>query len=1059
MKTSPYVRSVIHIVFAILWLTPLVRAQVTSTIQGRITDPSGAVIAGSSVKVTNEATGVSRTGQTAADGYYRIPDLLAGKYEVRAEQAGFKTLIRRGIELNSQTVLSLDLALEVGEVTQTLEVAGEVPQIETTESRISEVLTTEQIRSLPTIGRGLITLTATIPGVQGRAEDGRPGLCCDGFSSLASPSLSSGGNELKAAYFVDGIALHYGDGMSWNLAFTPNLDAVEELRVSTNPTSADQGILSGVQVQMVTKGGTNTLHGTGHYTFLEDSFNALPYGASRDDVGSWHQRFFGGTVGGAIVKDRLFFFGAYEGLRERRAAQGGSTVVVETEAFKNWVTGTRPNSVAAKLMASDPPFRFATDNLEDVNGDGIMDLGTVVMDRPSDRKGDQYNFRMDYQTKSAKDRFYGTFWQSKPVQSVLDVRPTMDYSQKTGTQLFSIVNAHTFSPNSLNEFRFATLDGPNWDFQFTKDRYNVPCVQTNDGVSFPSTFSGACSYSYEVQNVRSYDFRDTFSWTRGAQSWKFGGNYRKVYLTDPAYLFGDTPAYNFTSIVDFANDNAYLETRSVDAATGKLRNPFVEAQNRQLSFFLENSWRVRPGLTVNLGLRWDDYFAHKIDGIEEPRETYGPVFTSDQVTPQGILAVRNQKLDRSFKPDWKNFSPRISLAWDPTRAGRSVIRGGFFILHDEIASLGLYRQYYGNPPISSTLNAGPEYGIPIVYGIAPEGTRDFPVNPGLKGSSIDPALGVFTGTRPGLTGYVQDWSQPMVIDANAAFQQQVFTDLAVTVAYHFRRSTNDLLSFNANRFPGDLTDGLLDRLSPYYGAINTNVNWGRRTYHGVVLDASKRFAQGWQLNASYSYHYGLTNYGGVTEAYKPELDWARDEPSTHNVKMNALWELPFLRGQKGFVGKAFGGWQLATIWNLESGPYFNPTTGAQFGGGGDFNADGQRSDRPDLPPGDVPRSFSHDEWMTGALNANIFPLPNTVRNGTLPRNYFNRPGYTRIDASLAKRFPINERATIQFQAQASNLLNQVNISGASSALTSSAFARASSFYPMRAVQLSLKVIF
>ena len=119
---------------------------------------------------------------------------------------------------------------------------GEVPQIETTESRISEVLTTEQIRSLPAIGRGLITLTATIPGVQGRAEDGRPGLCCDGFSSLASPSLSSGGNELKANYFVDGIALHYGDGNSWNLAFTPNLDAVEELRVSTNPTSADQGI-------------------------------------------------------------------------------------------------------------------------------------------------------------------------------------------------------------------------------------------------------------------------------------------------------------------------------------------------------------------------------------------------------------------------------------------------------------------------------------------------------------------------------------------------------------------------------------------------------------------------------------------------------------------------------------------------------------------------------------------------------------------------------------------------------------------------------------------------
>ncbi|MCI0422053.1 MAG: carboxypeptidase-like regulatory domain-containing protein, partial [Acidobacteria bacterium] len=250
-------------------------AQVTSTIQGQITDPSGASIAGSSVKATNEATGVSRSGQSATDGYYRIPDLLAGRYEVRVEQPGFKTLIRRGIELNSQTVLNLDLALEVGEITQTLEVAGEVPQIETTESRISEVLSTQQIRSLPAIGRGLIWLTMTTPGVQGKAEDGRQGLCCDGFSFLAGPSLSSGGNELKTNYFLDGTSLHYGGTRSFNLTFVPNLDAIEEMRVSTNPTSADEGRTSGVQVQMVTKGGTNTLHGTGHYTFLEDSFNAL----------------------------------------------------------------------------------------------------------------------------------------------------------------------------------------------------------------------------------------------------------------------------------------------------------------------------------------------------------------------------------------------------------------------------------------------------------------------------------------------------------------------------------------------------------------------------------------------------------------------------------------------------------------------------------------------------------------------------------------------------------------------------------------------------------------
>ncbi|MGH6630771.1 MAG: hypothetical protein ACREB3_13665, partial [Burkholderiales bacterium] len=217
-------------------------------------------------------------------------------------------------------------------------------------------------------------------------------------------------------------------------------------------------------------------------------------------------------------------------------------------------------------------------------------------------------------------------------------------------------------------------------------------------------------------------------------------------------------------------------------------------------------------------------------------------------------------------------------------------------------------------------------------------------------------------------------------------------------------------------------------------------------------------SQGWQLNASYSYHNGRTNFGG-TEAFNPEVDWARDEPATHSTKMNALWELPFLRTRRDVVGTVFGGWQLATIWNFESGPYFNPASAAIYGAGGDFNADGQTGDRPDLPATSVPRSYSHEEWLRGALSASIFPLPNTVRNGTLPRNYFRRPGYARIDASLAKRFRINERATIQFRAEASNLLNQVNISGASSSLASTSFGRASSFYPMRAVQLSVKLLF
>src|SRR5262249_39609514 len=260
------------------------------------------------------------------------------------------------------------------------------------------------------------------------------------------------------------------------------------------------------------------------------------------------------TIGGPIVKDRLFFFFAYEGLRQKSAAAAGSTVIVETEAFKNWVTQTRPNSIAAQLLTSLPPSRYATDNLVNVPGIPVPAIGTIAMDRPSTRTGDQYNGRIDYQTRSARDRFYATYWRTMQNQPQLDARPALDYTQDTGATLYSFVNAHTFTSNSLNEARFSTFAQP-WLWQFTKNYYNIPCDQTDDGLGFLSTFSGACSYTYENWYSRTYDVKDTFSWNHGSQSWKFGGGYRRAYGTDPSYLYGDTPVYNFATALDFANDN------------------------------------------------------------------------------------------------------------------------------------------------------------------------------------------------------------------------------------------------------------------------------------------------------------------------------------------------------------------------------------------------------------------------------------------------------------------------------------------------------------------------
>jgi hypothetical protein len=1050
-----YLGKAVLMVVVVLGLAPWASGQVTSTIQGMVSDPSGAAVPGASVRVTNEATGVAHKGESGPQGYYRIQDLLAGTYDLQVAYPGFKTLVREGIALTSESVLNIDLKLEVGQTTQSVDVTAEVPQVETTQARISEVLGAGQVESLPVIGRGVTWLAITAPGVVGIAEDSRAGNCCDALSAFGSLNLSGGAGQNDAIYYLDGAALHYGDYGSWNLAFTPNQDAIEEMRVSTNPTSVEQGIVGGVQVQMVTKGGSNTFHGTGEYSDLDSSFNALPYGDTAADVGSWYKRYFGGTIGGPILKDRLFFFGAYEGLRQNAPAGAGQAVIVETQAFADLVKSTRPNSIAAQLLTQLPPFRYATQNLVDVNGDGIPELGTVPMSRTSPRTGDQYNARFDYQTRSGKDRFYGTFWRTMQNQPQLDARPALDYQQLTGATFFSGVNTHTFGANRLNEVRFSTFDQP-WLWQFKQYHYNIPCVQTDDGLGFPSTFSGACDFMYEDWLDRVYDLQDTFSWNHGAQSWKFGGIFRRAYASEPIYLYGDIPVYYFSTAIDFANDSAYQEDRFVDPSTGKQRDAYITDWNNMLSLYAQNSWKVRSNLTLNLGLRWDYFTPIGVGVGKKALPIYSPLFTSDQQNAQGTVALRNRKVNRIFDPDYNNFGPRLSIAWDPKGSGKTSIRGGFFLLYDEIDSLA--QDVTGNPPNFSLLSAGPQYGIPIVYGIAPAGTRDFPINPGLIGSAVDPDTQAFVGTRPDLYGYAKNFAQPKLYDANVAFQRQLLPDLAVTASYHYQRMPNWLYSFNANRFSGDAVKGYLDFLNPYYGNVTTVTNWGRNIYHGLMFEVSKRMSRGLQFDASYNYN-NRKGYVGSTEVFHPEVDWGRNEMGTHNFKMNAVWDLPFLRARKDILGTALGGWQVSSVLNFLSGGYFNPVSNAPYGAGGDFNADGQRGDRPDLPTAKVPRSFSKASWMQGAMSASIFPLPTTVRDGTLPADYFNRPGYARVDASLAKRFPIKERVAIQVRAEASNALNRVNISSASSSLTSISFAQANGFYPMRAVQLSVKVLF
>ena len=1047
-------------VLACLWagLADEVRAQATATIQGNLTDPDGAGVPGATVTAMNQATGVAKHAVSIERGHYRIIDLLPGTYEVRVELEGFKSAVR-AVTLAADSVLGLDFSLQIGELRESVVVQAEAPQVETEVARISEVIPEREIRALPVQGRGVLSLAVMSPGVVGKAEQGQ--FCCDAFSAYAGPAISSGGAENKSHYSLDGLSLRYTEGSDYGALFSPNSDAIAEIRVSTNPYQAEFGRVSGPHVQLTTKSGTNSWHGTTHFTAQEKALNATPYFSSGELPDSY-TRYFGGTLGGPLVRNRLFVFGAYEGLRQQTF--GSSTALAETRQFAQLLQETRPNSIAASLLRDLTPFQYPTQNLVDLVSpgadgrwtnvpDGIPDLGEVVDDRSTPRSGNQVNLRVDYHSSSGRDRIFGSYWYTKPSQSFPGLREAFQTSEFTRANSGSVVHTRSFGDRALNEFRVGFM-------HMLADTQNstlhIPGVATDDGLRLGNF--GWLAWQFEP---RSTEISDTFSLYRGRHNLKAGVNVRwgKTFAT-----YQTVPEYAFGSLAEFANDSPYFEYRSMEIGTGapaRTEYPFVQ---QELALFVQDNWQLSPHFTLNYGLRWEAFFDVRFgDG----RENWQPVVTSDRLSPTGIAGVVNQHVEHLYDRDWNNFGPRVGFAWDPTGRQKMAIRGGFSVLYDEIHTQPLFDVGF-NPPANGSGSAGPELGIPIVYGLAPAGTLDYPANPALT-PQFDAATGSVVGAPYALAGIVNDMRVPLVLDAFTGVQYELASDLMVHANYKFRRTTSDLYTVDFNRIEGDMVDGSRDRINPNFDAISFLTNRGRSTYHGFIVGGAKRFSQGWSLNASYTYSYGRTNdpYHAtwlgrrqMTDPYSPDLEWARDD-IPHVLTLHGTWDLPLLRDDPGVLGAMLGGWQLSTVWNFQSGRTFVPYSTSRYGFGGDFNADGFRKDRPDRPTVDLPSSFSNDQWLTGALNAGDFPLPDPSepRPGTLPRDLFREPGYARIDLALMKDFRAGNGRRVQIRADIFNLLNRLNIRSVVAELNSPSFARATAAYQNRVIQLGAKFLF
>lgn len=811
-----------------LIFVPAMWGQYGSSLQGVVTDQSGAVIAGATVTATNEATGVARASTTNGDGVYRISALSAGTYTVKIEATGFKANTSNGVAVQAELVRGLDVTMQPGPTQETVTVTETTQALQTEDANITGELSATEVQRLPALNRDPYELLRLAPGVFGDGErygDGRSvgfpngpgannGSAGPGASNVAifqvenQQSISANGQRVTSNdYLIDGVSVN---SLQWGGAavITPSVESVQEISVLANDYDASDGRSSGAHVKTITKSGTNSLHGGGLFTYHTPGLNAYnKFSGYNPGTGFTPPvrdgdvlRQFAGTIGGPIVRNKVFFFFNYEGGRENDTSFENQWV--ETSQLDSLILADRSATPIATILQSSgiaprinkvlptdcTIWNNATQPCAVVNGgvdigspggsygtyvnsfgatgfpanftggglDGSPDLLFAQLNLPKMIQGNQYNARVDYNT--GKDLFavntFLTFLNNTSADAAAQGRPMADYHSKAFSPSGFLSWVRTFSPTLLNEARF----------NFTRYAYNditanpqinweIPRIEIQ-GLPLPAgqriRYGGAqgdASPGILAQNT--YAFRDVLQKIFGSNSIKAGFEFDREQDNDEL-IGGARPDQVFNGFWNFANGTPIFEQIEVNPSTGAA--PVTRPRyfrSSDYGVFVQNDWKARPNLTLNFGLRWE-YYA-------PPTEAAGHLAnfqpTNDPVN--GLMNGHATNPSQMWNSNWHNFGPRLGFAWSPGVFGdKTVIRGGFGIAFDRFDDV-TFDNARNNPPFVANYGiccgtAGPPtdgFGTPFVNGqIAfnlgtSNSPNGYPANPALA-TPRDPNTGL-----------------------------------------------------------------------------------------------------------------------------------------------------------------------------------------------------------------------------------------------------------------------------------------------------------------------------
>jgi hypothetical protein len=1048
--------------FLVLLMPRPAAAQFSSALQGTITDTQQAFVPNATVRITNTTTGVTREVVTSADGVYRVPSLGAGLYTVEIEKAGFLKARRESLRLGISETLRLDFTLEVSGVAESVTVESKAPLVETEQGRVSGRVDRMLLQEMPLSGRNLYNLLALQPGVTGRgfsASISGGGGADDSFAGESAPRVNASGQRDEANNFTVDDTSTNGVARGGITNLTPNTESVEEVRVVANNFSAVDGRNPGAQIQVITKAGTNQFRGSGSYYFTGNQLSAR--NVFETSVPEFSKNQFGYSLGGPIARNRVFFFTSYEGLRQTGAR--GSTFTVETPAFRDFIQQTRPNSIAAQLLRAFAPAVDPTSNFRDLGSpapganvigpaDGIMDVGSAFFVPEGWRDGNQFSGRVDYELKPGTDRLYGNFYRTTSYAVTGGIRPAFNRPTPNWTTFGNLNYTHTFSPTKINEVRAGVMRLVG--LPDTPTHLEIPGITITGATGF-----GQSGYPNGWWQTN-WHFKNIFTWVKSAHMVKTGGELRQMYgsaTNTNNYI----PAYSFSSLLNFADDEALQMTRYVDPRSGEPVTAYSELTQTEWAFFINDDWKVSRTLTVNAGLRYENYgtFKDSDDGLRNL--VYGA-----GTTPRDRLAsARVDFVDKFYPTDNNNLAPRLGFAWDPRGDGSMAVRGGYGLAFDRLMNLPA-ENYRHSPPLRASVVLGQFFGTPqFTYGLGDPAKAflGYPVDAALR-VGLDPRNGVI-GARVNLTTVDPDLKSPYVHNWFLGVQRELWFGIVADANYMGSAGRGLYNAYNINRFRGDLLDGRFDGINPSFGTITMVTSTSGSDYHGGTVALKRNFQQGVLLQGAYTFGRAMDDADAAvgTTAYQDAADIRADRAvagydATHKLSVVGLWELPFFKNASSLAGTLLGGWQLAGSAILQSGSPINVVHNGTYPGG-DFNADGNSGDRPNAPAASVKQGgWSKDQYLAGIFLASDFPRPAVGENGNLARNAFRGPGYVDVSLSLSKKFRV-QRWSGELRLDAFNALNRVNLADPNMDLSNTNFGRVTSQLAPRAFQVGVRLRF